>query len=63
MYRVFLDDTPTRPAFVFNEMEKTPEEGDIFKVDTNVYQIYDVHHHLENHVLYLDMHLRPYFGG
>lgn len=59
MYRLFLDNSPVRPTFVFNEMEKTPEEGDIFKVDTNAYEIYDVHHHLENHVLYLDAHLRP----
>ena len=47
---------------MFNQMEKVPEEGDIFKVDTNVYQVYDVHHHLENQVLYYDIHLRPYHG-
>ena len=60
MYRLFVDNSTIRPTFVFNEMEKTPEEGDIFKVDNSVYEIYDVHHHLENHVLYLDAHLRPF---
>lgn len=59
MYRFFVDNSTIRPTFVFNEMEKTPEEGDIFKVDRDVFEIYDVHHHLENHVLYLDAHLRP----
>ena len=59
MYRLFVDNSTIRPTFVFNEMEKTPEEGDIFKVNDDVFQIYDVHHHLENHVLYLDAHLRP----
>lgn len=59
MYRFFVDNSTIRPTYVFNDMEKTPEEGDVFKVDTSVYEIYDVHHHLENHVLYLDAHLRP----
>ncbi len=62
MYRFFVDNSTIRPTFVFNEMEKTPEEGDIFKVDHDVFEIYDVHHHLENHVLYLDAHLRPMEG-
>ena len=60
MYRFFVDGSPVRPTFIFNTMEKTPEEGDIFKVDHDVFQIYDVHHHLENHVLNLDVHLKPY---
>ena len=62
MFRVFADDSGIRPTFMLNQMEKIPEEGDIFKVDTNVYQVYDVHHHLENQVLYFDIHLRPYHG-
>ena len=59
MFRLFVDNATTRPTFVFDTMEKTPEPGDIFKVDHDVFEIYDVHHHLENHVLYLDAHLRP----
>ena len=59
MYRFFVDDSTIRPTFVFNDMEKTPEEGDLFKVDTDLFEVYNVHHHLENHVLYLDAHLRP----
>ena len=60
MYRIFVDGAQIRPTYVFNEMEKTPAVGDIFKVDKDVYEIYDVHHHLENHVLYLDAHVRQY---
>ncbi len=60
MFRAFVDGSTIRPTFVFNEMEKTPEDGDVFKVDADVFEVYDVHHHLENHVLYLDFHLRPY---
>ena len=59
MYRFFVDNSTIRPTFVFNEMEKRPEEGDIFKVDNDVFEVYNIHHHLENHVLYLDAHLRP----
>ena len=62
MYRVFVDGASTRPTYVFDKMEKVPEAGDIFKIDTNVYQIYDVHYHLDARTLYLDIHLRPYSG-
>ena len=59
MYRIFVDGALERPTFIFNEMAKPPEDGDIFKVNTNVYTVYDVHYHLENHVLYYDAHLQP----
>jgi len=59
MYRIFVDNAEKRPTYVFNQMYKTPEVGDIFKVDKDVYTVYDVHHHLENHVLYFDAHVKP----
>ena len=61
-FEEIIDEFTIATPELLEELErdgKKPEEGDIFKVDTEVYEIYDVHHHLENHVLYLDAHLRP----
>ena len=59
MYRIFVDGAEKRPTYVFNNMQKNPEIGDIFKVEHDVFEVYDVHHHFENGVLNFDAHLRP----